>query len=279
MEGQANTHSLQAHRAPSSGEKRPDVVPTGPRSRGKDSDGVLGVLVWLFNPLSENLRGLRQPRPPPQGLPRWGVLSSTGWPSLQTPAMCQGSPGLPVFVQLPIDSKVPTTRLTTDHSLAHRTLESARLTITFSIKDTRQNQARGEMHRESGSPGPASLQRGDKTPDWGADRKACIHSWKKALLSWHTSGARERWPISHHVPGRMVGVCTCAVSLVVRKTEVQRRQPGEPQSWAPAHGWLASGAAPPGRPPLPPTFPARRPSQPRNPAALRSPRDPQAPAH
>lgn len=147
MEGQANTHSLQAHRAPSSGEKRPDVVPTGPRSRGKDSDGVLGVLARLFNPLSENLRGLRQPRPPPQGLPRWGVLSSTGWPSLQIPAMCQGSPGLPVFVQLPIDSKVPTTRLTTDHSLAHRTLESARLTITFIIKDTRQNQARGEMHR------------------------------------------------------------------------------------------------------------------------------------
>ena len=151
-EGQANTHSLRAHREPSSGEKRPDMVPTGPRSMGKDSDGVLGVLAQLCNPLSENLQGLRQPCPPPQGLPRLGVLSSTGWPSLQTPAMCQGSPGLPVFVQLPIDSQVSTTRLTTDYSLAHRTLESARLKITFIIKDTRQNQARGEMHRGAGQP-------------------------------------------------------------------------------------------------------------------------------
>lgn len=32
MEGQANTHSLWAHRAPSSGEKRPDMVLTDPRS-------------------------------------------------------------------------------------------------------------------------------------------------------------------------------------------------------------------------------------------------------
>lgn len=79
--------------------------------------------------------------------PDGGVLSSTGWPSLQPPAMRQGSPGLPIFVQLPIDSEVPTTRLATDHSLAHRTLESTRHPITFIIKDTSQNQARGETHR------------------------------------------------------------------------------------------------------------------------------------
>lgn len=109
-----------------------------------------GVSAQLCEPLSENQPGLYQPHPHLQGLHRWGLPSAPGRPSLQTPAMCQGSPGHPASDQLPTDSELLTTPLKTDNSLAHRTQESVILTISFLIKNTNQDPARREMHRELG---------------------------------------------------------------------------------------------------------------------------------